>query len=258
MNALIETLQSWMDYRDDVKASGLTIGFVPTMGALHEGHLELIRKARQETDCVVVSVFVNPTQFNDPKDLETYPKTLERDREMAAEAGADVVFAPTKENLYPDNYNYRISESQLSSFMEGEHRPGHFDGVLTIVMKLFNLVKPDRAYFGEKDFQQLKLIEGMVEAFFMNIKVVAVPTVREADGLAMSSRNALLTNEGRQRAPLFHRNLTGQESAEEARNALLKEGIIVEYVEDYQDRRLGAVVIDNVRLIDNVSIENSV
>ena len=258
MNALIETLESWIDYRDDVTASGLSIGFVPTMGALHEGHLELIRKARQETDCVVVSVFLNPTQFNDPKYYEQYPKTLDIDRELAADAGADVVLAPSKDVLYPDGYNYKICESHLSSFMEGEHRPGHFDGVLTIVMKLFNLVKPDRAYFGEKDFQQLKLIEGMVEAFFLKTKVVAVPTVRESDGLAMSSRNALLTEEGRKRAPVFHQNLTAQKTADEAREALTKEGINVEYVEDYEDRRLGAVVIDNVRIIDNVAIKNSI
>ena len=258
MNALIETLQSWNDYRDDVKASGLKIGFVPTMGALHEGHLELIRRARQETGCVVVSVFLNPTQFNDPGDYEKYPKTLDRDRELAESAGADVVLAPDKETLYPDGYRYKLCESHLSSMMEGEHRPGHFDGVLTIVMKLFNLVKPDRAYFGEKDYQQLKLIEGMVEAFFLNIRIVPVPTVREADGLAMSSRNALLTESGRKQAPMFHQSLTGHTSADDARDALSKEGIDVEYVEDYQDRRLGAVVIDNVRLIDNVTIKDSV
>lgn len=258
MNALIETLQSWSDYRDDVKASGLKIGFVPTMGALHEGHMELIRKARQETDCVVVSVFLNPTQFNDPGDYEKYPKTLDRDRELAEAAGADVVFAPDKETLYPDGYRYKLCESHLSSIMEGEHRPGHFDGVLTIVMKLFNLVKPDRAYFGEKDYQQLKLIEGMVEAFFLDIKVVPVPTVREVDGLAMSSRNALLSEDGRKQAPIFHQTLTGHATAKEARNALNKEGIDVEYVEDYHDRRLGAVVIDNVRLIDNVAIQDSI
>lgn len=258
MNALIETLQSWIDYRDDVKSSGLTLGFVPTMGALHEGHLELIRKAHQETDCVVVSVFLNPTQFNDPQDYKKYPKTLDRDRELAADAGADVVFAPSKEDLYADDYRYRICESHLSRSMEGEHRPGHFDGVLTVVMKLFNLVKPDRAYFGEKDYQQLKLIEGMVDAFFLNIQIVSVPTVREPDGLAMSSRNALLSAAGRKRAPDFHQHLSGRKTAEEARDALAEKGFTVEYVEDYQDRRLGAVVIDNVRLIDNVAIKDTV
>jgi len=258
MNALIESLQSWFDYRDDVKSSGLTLGFVPTMGALHEGHLELIRRARRETDCVVVSVFLNPTQFNDPKDYEKYPKTLDRDRELAADAGADVVFAPAKEDLYPDGFRYRLCESDLSSSMEGEHRPGHFDGVLTVVMKLFNLVKPDRAYFGEKDYQQLKLIEGMVDAFFMNIQIVPVPTVREPDGLAMSSRNALLTEAGRKQAPVFHQHLSGRKTAEEARHALREKGFTVEYVEDYQDRRLGAVVIDNVRLIDNVAIKDTI
>jgi pantoate--beta-alanine ligase len=258
MSALIETIDSWITYCEDLKAFGLTIGFVPTMGALHEGHLELIRRARIENDWVVVSVFLNPTQFNNAADFEAYPRTLKKDRAMATEAGADVIFAPQKEFLYPDDYKYRVCESDFATIFEGEHRPGHFDGVLTIVLKLFNLVQPDRAYFGEKDYQQLKLVEGMAKAFFLKVKIVPVATVREADGLAMSSRNVLLTAEGRKRAPIFHRSLTTNSTAEAVRNALNSEGIKVEYVEDFKDRRLGAVVIDNVRLIDNVPIENSI
>ena len=256
MTTLIETIESWIAYCADLKSPGLSIGFVPTMGALHEGHLELIRRARQETDWVVVSIFLNPTQFNDAGDFDKYPKSLDRDRALASEAGADVIFTPQKEELYLDNFNYKVCEADFSNSFEGENRPGHFDGVLTIVMKLLNLVQPDRAYFGEKDYQQLKLVEEMVKAFFMKIQIIPVSTVREPDGLAMSSRNALLTPQGRKQAPEFHHSLTINPTADEARSALVSKGIKVEYVEDYKDRRLGAVVIDNVRLIDNVSIKN--
>jgi pantoate--beta-alanine ligase len=255
---LIETIETWISYCADVKSAGLTIGFVPTMGALHEGHFEMIRQARQETDCVVVSIFLNPTQFNDTEDYDKYPRTLDKDRALATDAGADVIFAPQRETLYPDSFNYKVSESDFSSSFEGEHRPGHFEGVLTVVMKLLNLVQPDRAYFGEKDFQQLKLVEGMVKAFFMNVRIVPVATVREPDGLALSSRNALLTPQGRKQAPEFHQSLTVNSTADEVRSALVSKGFSVEYVEDYKDRRLGAVVIDNVRLIDNVSIKDSI
>ena len=236
----------------------MSIGFVPTMGALHEGHMELIRRARAETDCVIVSVFLNPTQFNNPEDFAGYPRTLEEDRILASEAGADIILPPIKEALYPDDYRYRLIETEFSRQLEGEHRPGHFDGVLTVVMKLLNIVQPDRAYFGEKDYQQLKLIEGMVTAFFMDIQVIAVPTIREDDGLAMSSRNVLLTEAGRTRAPAFYRSLVKAPSPEAAREELLAEGFDVEYVEDLGGRRLGAVVIDNIRLIDNVAIEDSI
>ena len=146
MSTLIETLESWSAYCADFKSAGHTIGFVPTMGALHEGHLELIRRARQDTDCVVVSIFLNPTQFNEPRDYDKYPRNLDKDCALATEAGADVIFAPRKEALYPDNFSYQVRESEFSSVFEGEYRPGHFEGVLTIVMKLLNLVQPDRAY----------------------------------------------------------------------------------------------------------------
>lgn len=254
MSSIIESLESWIDFRNDVQASGQTIGLVATMGALHEGHLELIRRARSETDCVVVTVFLNPTQFNDPKDLEKYPKTLDSDRKMASQAGADIVFSPSVHSLYPDGYSYKLVESKLSSGLEGEHRPGHFDGVLTVVLKLLNLVQPTKAYFGEKDYQQLKLVQGMAEAFFLNVDIVSVETVREPDGLAMSSRNALLSAEGRKRAPDFHRSLKQVPTPEEVRLELISKGFEVEYIKDLDNRRLGAVVVDNVRLIDNVPL----
>jgi pantoate--beta-alanine ligase len=258
MTSIVETLEAWTSYRRDLRGSGRTIGFVPTMGALHEGHGELIRQARIETDFVVVSVFLNPTQFNNPNDFSKYPKTLDHDRSLASDAGADVIFAPRNEMLYPDDYRYKLTETDFSKNLEGEHRPGHFDGVLSVVMKLFNLVQPDRAYFGEKDFQQLKLIEGMVDAFFMDIKIVGVPTVREPDGLAMSSRNALLSSDGRKKASVFYQTLVQTPTPAEVSAKLKLEGFAVEYVEDFEDRRLGAVVIDNVRLIDNVSIKNTI
>ncbi|MBH54373.1 MAG: pantoate--beta-alanine ligase [Opitutaceae bacterium] len=254
MSELIQSLEGWVDYRDRVLASGQPIGLVATMGALHEGHLELIRRARTETDCVVVSVFLNPTQFNDPKDLERYPKTLGVDLSLATEAGANVIFAPSRDSLYPDNFSYKVAETVLSSNLEGEHRPGHFEGVLTVVMKLLNLVRPTRAYFGEKDYQQLKLIEGMARAFFLGVEIVPVATVREADGLALSSRNVHLTAEGRKMAPEFHRSLKQTTTIEEVRRDLEDKGFTVEYVEEVGQRRLGAVVLENVRLIDNVPI----
>ena len=258
MTSIIETLEAWRVSRHDLIGFDKSIGFVPTMGALHKGHLELIRQARRENDVVVVSIFLNPTQFNNPNDYSKYPRTLDEDRILASEAGADVILAPDKEMLYPDGYRYKLTETDLSTSFEGEHRPGHFDGVLSIVMKLFNLVQPKRAYFGEKDYQQLKLIEGMVHAFFMDIQIVGVPTVRESDGLAMSSRNALLSSDGRERAPFFYHTLVQSPTPEEVSSKLKSEGFTVEYVQDFEDRRLGAVVIDNVRLIDNVSIKNTI
>ncbi len=258
MTSIIETLDAWYAYRNDLKASNVSIGFVPTMGALHEGHMELIRQARLETECVVVSVFLNPTQFDNPEDFDLYPRTLDEDRILASEAGADVIIAPMKESLYPDGYRYKLTETEFSQQLEGAHRPGHFDGVLTVVLKLFNIVQPERAYLGEKDFQQLRLIEGMVDALFMNVRVVAVPTVRETDGLAKSSRNVLLTVAARSKAPAFYRSLTKAPTTEAARNELISEGFDVEYIEDLEERRLGAVVIDNVRLIDNVAIKDTI
>ncbi len=156
--------------------------------------------------------------------------------------------------MYPDGYAYRVSESRHSKMMEGEHRPGHFDGVLTVVLKLLNIIRPARAYFGEKDYQQLRLIQGMVQAMFLDVEIVPVATVRESDGLALSSRNALLTGEGRSRAAAFPRYLGEMPSADEARTRLISEGFKVEYVEEIKGRRFGAVVVDEVRLIDNVPL----
>jgi pantoate--beta-alanine ligase len=231
---------------------GATVGFVPTMGALHEGHAELLRRAGEECDISVLSVFVNPTQFNDPSDLEKYPRTLEQDCELAARLGVNHVLVPEARSMYADGYRYQVTENRLSRELEGSYRPGHFDGVLTVVLKLFQLVRPDRAYFGEKDFQQLELVRGMADAFFLGVDVIAVPTVRETDGLAMSSRNTRLSEAERRLAPEFARALRTSALPEDAKAKLEAAGFGVDYIEDRGKRRFGAVRLGDVRLIDNV------
>lgn len=184
------------------------VGVVPTMGALHEGHLALINRARAENAHVIATIFVNPTQFNDPKDLLNYPRDLERDLELLRGAGVDVVFTPTPEVMYPPNYQTYVTVEEVTQGLEGEHRPGHFRGVATVVAKLFNLTQPHRAYFGQKDAQQVAVIKRMVADLNFPLEVVVCPTLREADGLAMSSRNRKLTPEQRQAAPVLYRALT--------------------------------------------------
>lgn len=235
-----------------------TIGFVPTMGALHRGHASLLERSRAECDVTVMSIYVNPTQFNDPRDLANYPETLEADLALARDLGVDVVITPDYPELYPDDFRYRVEEESLSRELCGAHRPGHFTGVLTVVLKLLNLVRPHRAYFGEKDYQQYQLIRGMAEAFFLDTEIVACPIVREADGLALSSRNALLEPEGRRLAPRFHCLLRSRASDDQVRQELTAAGFDVDYVETHHGRRFGAVSVPGrartVRLIDNVAL----
>ena len=183
---------------------GSSVGFVPTMGALHDGHVSLVRKARAENDTVVVSVFVNPTQFNDKNDLRNYPRTPEADLEVLRKAGADIVFMPTVEEVYPEPDTRVFDFGQLDKVMEGACRPGHFNGVGQVVSRLLELVKPDRAYFGEKDFQQIAVIKELVRQLDIPVQIVECPIVRESDGLALSSRNLLLTAEHRAAAPMIH------------------------------------------------------
>ena len=231
-------------------------GIVPTMGALHEGHLSLVRRARSENARTWVSIFVNRAQFNDPADLRSYPDTLEADLELLRAAGADLVFLPRESDIYPDGYRYRVTENELSLKFCGASRPGHFDGVLTVVLKLLLLARPERAYFGEKDFQQLRLVEGMARTFFLDTEIVSCALVREPDGLAISSRNRLLSGAEREHAPAFHRllarSVTARQSTDEAAAALARAGFAIEYVADHDGRRLAAVRLGNVRLIDNV------
>jgi pantoate--beta-alanine ligase len=253
---LFADVAGWSEFRDGLVrgAAGPSIGFVPTMGALHAGHLALVESSQRDNDITVVSIFVNPTQFNQAPDLEHYPRTTEADLAALRACKADAVFMPDAASLYPDAYTYRVSESEFSRRLEGAHRPGHFDGVLTVVMKLLNIIRPTRAYFGEKDYQQLQLVRGMVDAFFLPLGIVACPTVREADGLAMSSRNTRLNPQQRAQAPGLFRVLQSAGSAAQAREQLQQLGFDVDYVEDLDGRRLGAARLGEVRLIDNVAI----
>ncbi|MBX3041833.1 MAG: pantoate--beta-alanine ligase [Bdellovibrionaceae bacterium] len=251
MIKVLRTVEEFKTWRATQSGS---LGFVPTMGALHEGHRALLDVSVKENDRTVLSLFVNPTQFNDPKDFEKYPITWDEDLALAEKAGVDAVFAPTKNDLYPDDYTYRLSETEFSRLLCGAHRPGHFDGVLTVVMKLFQIVRPTKAYFGEKDGQQLQLIQGMVKAFFMDLVIVPVPTVREIDGLAMSSRNHRLSAQERSLAPEIYQALRESLSAETAAQRLTEKGFRVDYVEDRKGRRYAAAFLGETRLIDNVEL----
>ena len=201
---IISTPLELKKYLREIKAS---IGFVPTMGALHEGHVSLIRKAREENEIVLVSIFVNPTQFLKGEDLESYPSKYEADKKICELSGVDVLFMPTKEEMYTRDEVSLQAPHVRAYVLEGATRPGHFSGVLTVVMKLLNLVKPRRAYFGKKDAQQLNLISLMVKQLYMDVTIVPVDTVRESDGLAMSSRNVYLSQEERQEALKISKSL---------------------------------------------------
>lgn len=246
-------VKEFLRFRTEV-GKGKEIGFVPTMGALHEGHAELIRSSVRENDLTVLSIYVNQTQFNNPSDLEAYPDLLGDDLTLAESLGVDVVLIPDFEQIYPDDYKYQIDETEFSRTLCGAHRPGHFTGVLTVVMKLLNLVKPSSAYFGEKDCQQLRLIEGMAEAFFLDVEIVGVPTVRESDGLAMSSRNLNLTSEHRAVAPALNKIISSGVNDKEAVAQLEQRGFTVDYLVTINNRRFAAATLGSVRLIDNVEV----
>lgn len=198
------------------RREGKSIGFVPTMGALHAGHLSLLSRARDKNDIVVMSLFVNPTQFNDPSDFKNYPRDAERDKELAAGAGCDVVFAPSREEIYPEGFDTVVTVRGLSDILEGASRPGHFAGVSTVVAKLLNIVQPARAYFGEKDYQQLQLIRRLTADLDIPAEIVACPTVREPDGLAMSSRNVRLSVEEHKAAAVLNRALSQAQNMADA------------------------------------------
>ena len=242
----------------DVRAAlephrGSDIGLVPTMGAYHEGHLSLFRAARDECGAVVASLFVNPAQFTDRADLAAYPRDEERDARLAAEIGVDVLFAPSPEELYPPGYQTWVEVEELSRPLEGVFRPGHFRGVTTVCLKLFNIVRPARAYFGQKDAQQVAVVRRMVRDLDLEVEIRVLPTVRDADGLALSSRNALLSPEERLAALTLPRALATHDPA---RARALLDGLEVEYVEvaDFEPRVLAAAVrVGTTRLIDNVA-----
>jgi len=204
---IVKTIKELQHSLTKERQNGKITGLTPTMGALHQGHLSLVRRCMEENDICVVSIFVNPTQFNDPKDLITYPRTLDKDCELLEKERCDIVFIPSVEEMYPEPDTRRFDFGAISQVMEGVFRPGHFTGVAQIVSKLFYTVAPDNAYFGEKDYQQIAVIRAMIKQLDINVNIVACPTFREPDGLAMSSRNARLTPEQRQKAPLIARAL---------------------------------------------------
>jgi pantoate--beta-alanine ligase len=231
------------------------IGLVPTMGALHEGHLSILNAARAECDTVVMSLFVNPAQFGDASSAGDYPRDEQRDLDLAREAGVDIVFAPSAEEMYPAGYQTWVDVEQLGSILEGEHRPGHFRGVATVCLKLFNAVRPDVAYFGQKDAQQVEVVRRMVLDLHLDLSLRVLPTVRDADGLALSSRNTLLSPADREQALVLHEALATRDAAL-ARELL--DGLEVDYVQvaPFDPPVLAAAVrIGNTRLIDNVPLE---
>ena len=240
-----------------VRARG-TVGLVPTMGALHEGHLSLLRAARAENETVVMSLFVNPTQFGTEGDLFSYPRDEERDLTLAREAGVDVVFAPSVDEMYPAGFQTWVEVTELGSMLEGAFRPGHFRGVATVVLKLLEIVRPHRAYLGQKDAQQVEVVRRMIRDLALDVELRVLPTVRDADGLAYSSRNALLSPEERERALALSRALATRDR--DAALAALERtsGLEVDYVEvaDFDPPVLaGAVRVGATRLIDNVPLE---
>ncbi len=236
-----------------------SVGFVPTMGALHRGHLELIKRSKSENDQTIVSIFVNPTQFLPGEDLDSYPRREEADRKICEVAGVDILFLPDRGEIYGEDEVTLKAPHYLGFILEGNRRPGHFDGVVQVVMKLFNLTQPDRAYFGKKDAQQLVILQKMVKDLFLPVQIVPVETVREEDGLALSSRNIYLTPQERQKALVISRSLkrasrlvmAGELESEAIKNEMYKtmKDIEVEYVE---------IVDRNFRPLERIEIQNTI
>lgn len=275
---VLNTRNELVSLIENLKQKGNKIGFVPTMGALHEGHLSLVKESKNNNNITVVSIFVNPTQFNDPDDLKRYPRTLDKDVELLETVGCDIVFAPSVEEVYPEPDTRKFNFGYLESVMEGAKRPGHFNGVGQVVSRLFDLVKPDKAYFGMKDFQQVAIIKNMVKQLNYNIKIVLCPIIREENGLARSSRNALLDEDHKKNAPHIYatlkkaRTFVPQMNVKELKlwiaNEINKNPFLeTEYVEIVDDTTLKvtehwsepgtkvacvAVYAGKIRLIDNI------
>ena len=277
---VLKSKKTLIDYVERQREMGKKIGFAPTMGALHEGHLSLYKAAKKENDEVISSIFVNPTQFNNPDDFQKYPKTLEKDLELLEKAGVDAVYVPNVEEMYPDGLNSKKYDFDgLENEMEGKYRPGHFDGVGTIVEELFRQVQPHNAYFGEKDYQQLAIIKKMVEKTKLPVKIHGVPTLREEDGLAMSSRNVRLTETQRKEATIIYETLEKvkewfnvislEEIKQKVTDIFRNSNFELEYfvIADektlketdyfYKDKNYRAFIVayaDTVRLIDNMHL----
>jgi pantoate--beta-alanine ligase len=281
MARIIKSAAAMSEFSASLRKKGKTIGFVPTMGALHEGHLSLIKEAKKRNDAVIVSIFVNPTQFGPKEDLKKYPRVLRKDMKLLSKFDVDAVFHPSVREIYPDGFSTYIEVEGLSDKLCGASRPGHFRGVATVVAKLFNIVKPDSAYFGEKDFQQLAIIKKMVRDLNLGMKIIPMPIIREMDGLAMSSRNSYLTREEREKAPAINKALEfakmlaleGVKNARTIKAAISKlinteKGIRIDYVsicdpETLDEKKtvkgktliaIGAY-IGKTRLIDNIVIK---
>jgi len=278
------TVSALQEFLISKKNQQKSIGFVPTMGALHDGHLSLVKKSMTQNDLTVVSIFVNPLQFNNPDDLKKYPRTLEKDEEKLQAIGCDVLFAPGYDDVYPEQISESYDFGYLSQVMEGAHRPGHFNGVAIVVKRLFDIVMPHRAYFGEKDYQQLLIVKALVKQHNLPIEIVPVEIVREANGLAMSSRNELLSPAARQEAGLIfkvltevkqlYENLSVSEIKEYVKKQFEKKpGFSLEYFEIADNKTLQiisdsetsnemrafiVVHVENVRLIDNILLTKKI
>lgn len=255
MPKIIESLSEWRKIRKSISKRE-TIGFVPTMGNLHIGHISLLNQSRQQNDISILSIFVNPTQFNNSTDLKNYPRTLEEDKNQAEKAKVDYILIPHYQEIYPDNYEYKVSEEKISTILEGAFRPGHFSGMLTVVLKLLLLINPTRSYLGEKDYQQLQLIKGLAQAFFLETEIIGCPTIRNEFGLPYSSRNNRLTKEQYQQSQYFPKIFHSSKNCDEIKNELIQRGFEVEYIEEQGNRRFAAVKIGDVRLIDNIEIKS--
>ncbi|AJG41565.1 pantoate--beta-alanine ligase [Thermotoga sp. RQ7] len=249
---IIETIEEMKKFSEEMREKKKTIGFVPTMGYLHEGHLSLVRRARAENDVVVVSIFVNPTQFGPNEDYERYPRDFERDRKLLEKENVDCVFHPSVEEMYPPDFSTFVEETKLSKPLCGRSRPGHFRGVCTVVTKLFNIVKPHRAYFGQKDAQQFRVLRRMVRDLNMDVEMIECPIVREPDGLAMSSRNVYLTPEERKQALALYQSLKIAENLflNGERDAVKIKEAMINHLS-----RFDRVKIDYVEIVDEETLE---
>ena len=278
---VVQKIQEMKEIAKKLKKEGKSIGFVPTMGYLHEGHLSLVRLSKQQNDITIMSIFVNPIQFGPNEDYDRYPRDFERDKSLAEKEGVDYIFYPSVEEMYPEDFKTVVSVKKITEIMCGKSRPGHFDGVETVVLKMFNIVNPDRAYFGQKDAQQLAVIKQMVKDLNLDVEIVPCPIVREQDGLAMSSRNVYLSEEERKSATVLYRALNlakemiekGQKDVSSIKRAMeemiLKEKYTkIDYIEFVNNDTFEiiskvegkvlialAVFVGKARLIDNIVVE---
>ncbi|ADQ40253.1 pantoate/beta-alanine ligase [Caldicellulosiruptor acetigenus I77R1B] len=278
---VVQKIQEMKEIVKRLKKEGKSIGFVPTMGYLHEGHLSLVRLSKQQNDITIMSIFVNPIQFGPNEDYDRYPRDFERDKSLAEKEGVDYIFYPSVEEMYPEDFKTVVSVKKITEIMCGKSRPGHFDGVATVVLKLFNIVNPDRAYFGQKDAQQLAVIKQMVKDLNLDVEIIPCPIVREQDGLAMSSRNVYLSEEERKSATVLYRALNlakemiekGEKDVSSIKRAMeemiLKEKYTkIDYIEFVNNETFEiiskvegkvlialAVFVGKARLIDNIVVE---